>query len=56
MIQIDKPMPKSCSDCLLCKIFKEDILYCKATDEILRGEAFYRKRFDDCPLKEIKEE
>ena len=59
MIQIDIPMPKSCSDCPLATV-NEDMCcnyyyYCPPIKVALRGKKYYKQRFRKCPLKEVNE-
>ena len=58
MIQIDIPLPKSCSECPLTTT-EEDCYgwyyyWCPLIRTAIRGKKYAERRFRKCPLKEIK--
>ena len=58
MIQIDIPLPKSCSECPLHTV-EEDITgdyfyYCPIIKTALYGKKYYEQRFRHCPLKKVE--
>ena len=55
MIQIDMPMPRTCSDCPFLQ-GESLVLYCPVAFNSTFYDYAQKERMQNCPLQEIKEE